>query len=130
MLTLTVPVYSDVNLYAGRTSSADLVFDEDSINQSILTILATPKGTRLFHPDFGSQLEALLFEPMDDGTAASISHFIIEAIEQWEKRITISNVEVVPDYINQQYYVAITYRVPTLENRLSEFAFNLVQNRG
>ena len=118
-------VYSDVNLYIGVYSNDELTFDEYSINQSIMTILGTVPGQRLFRPAFGSNIYELLFEPMNQDTAAAIKNAIINAIAAWEPRIVLANSLVYPDYPNQAYYVNLEYTIPTLTNRAASFAFNL-----
>ena len=44
---------------------AALVSDEDDIRQAIQIILATAPGERVICPDFGSGLNALVFEPLN-----------------------------------------------------------------
>jgi len=104
-------LYSDINQYS-PTSTA-LVTDLDSIYQSIGNILSTPKNTRLFRPEFGSSIENLLFEPMDDETVASLYDTIILAIQQWEPRVILdySKSNITPDYDKHVYYVELTFRV-------------------
>lgn len=74
---------------------AVLVSDKESIEQSIKTILTTPKGTRLLLPEFGSRLEELLFEPNDEVVKSLARLFIFEAIRDWEKRVKFKGVQFV-----------------------------------
>lgn len=120
-------VYSDVNLDVNTESPLELVYNEDAINKSIVAILGTKKGTRVFRRDFGSHVLDILFDPMDDLTVNRLKREIIQAIEQWEIRITMEPSEVLPDYANQQYYVELNYRIPALGNKRVTFTFNLKQ---
>lgn len=56
------------------------------IEQSIITILNTPKGSRFFLPEYGSRIKELIFETNDDILEDLLRVFIYEAIRDWEKR--------------------------------------------
>lgn len=118
-------VFSDVNLDVNSESHLELVFNEDAVNKSIVTILGTRKKTRVFRRNFGSYLLDILFDPMDPITVERIQREIITAIEEWEPRIVLKKTEVLPDYPNQQYYVSIEYQIPALGNKSAAFTFNL-----
>lgn len=119
-------VFQDLNAGVNVDTPLQYVYDADSINQSIVTILDTKKGTRLFNRDFGSNLLDLLFDPMTDITVMNIKSALIDAIQQWETRINLLSAEVIPDYTNQQYFVNLRYTIPELGNRTANFSFNLV----
>jgi phage baseplate assembly protein W len=59
------------------------------IDQSIRTILCWGFGNRWFNPTFGSKLEELLGEPNDVVVAALARFFVVDAISNWEQRITL-----------------------------------------
>jgi phage baseplate assembly protein W len=118
-------IFSDINLSLGEESSYDLVYDEDSIQKSISMILGTKKGTRVFRRTFGSNVEALLWDPMDDITVGKMKTEIFDAIVTWETRINLSAVVVKPDYPNEQYYIRMDYTIPALANKFGSFTFNL-----
>ena len=120
-------VYSDINMYQNVYNMDELVFDEYSINQSIMTILGTIQGQRLFRPTFGSNIYNLLFEPMCQNTANALRASTIGAIGQWETRINITNSIVYPDIPNRVYYVQLDYTIPSLQGRAATFSFNLTQ---
>lgn len=122
-------VFSDVNMDVNIDSPLELVYNEDSINKSIVTILSTHKGSRVFRRDFGSYLGDLLFEPLDSVTSDKIKSELITAIQEWEPRILIISSSVIPDYENQQYYVQLDYRIPALANKTASFNFNLAQGK-
>ncbi len=79
--TLTFPIEIDVN---GRAVISEGV---DVIRRSIETILSSPRGTRYFLNEFGSDLESVLEEPNDLVLEALVKKELIESITQWEKRI-------------------------------------------
>lgn len=118
-------IFSDVNLDLNTESKLELVYNEDAINKSIVTILGTRKSTRPFRRDFGSYVNDILFDPMDEITTSRLRREIIDAIQEWEPRISLDKTEVILDYPNQQYFVELTYRIPSLGNRVASLNFNL-----
>jgi len=67
------------------------------IHESIRQILGTRKGERLMRPDFGTRLHELVFEPNDQLLYGLLRHEVIEALEQWEPRVIITDVSCGPD---------------------------------
>jgi len=118
-------IFSDVNLDVNQESTLELVYNEDSINKSIVTILSTRKGSRVFRRDFGSYINDILFDPMDQVTVDRIKTELITAIEEWEDRVVLKKAIVLPDYPNQQYFVQLEYTIPALDNKSVVFTFNL-----
>ena len=120
-------IYSDANLYINGANQSETVLDEDSINNSILTILNTPIGSRVFNREFGSDINSILFDPMDGVTERRIRREIIDALSRWETRISLTTANVIADYPNSQYYVELEYLIPSLNNRNVTLKFNLTQ---
>lgn len=121
----TNALYSDVNPEVNTSSLYELVIDENAINASILTILGTRKQTRVFRREFGSYLLDMLFEPMDNLTVNRIKTEITTAIGEWEPRVVMRETIVEPDYEKQQYYVEMSYVIPSLNNKEVSLVFNL-----
>ena len=105
--------YSDVNSYYLVSSQNTQVRRIDSITESIINIIGTTPGERLFFPEFGSQIQSLLFEQMNEETASRILDELIDAIQFWEPRVRVSYNEssVLPDYDNNTYYARVSYRL-------------------
>ena len=118
-------VFSDLNLsYDSRAAEPnDMVFNEESLNKAIVTILGTRRGSRVFRRDFGSNLVDMLFEPIDEITAQRIESEILRAIGDYESRITMRSATVIPDYAEQRYFVELEYVIPQLNNKSSEFSY-------
>jgi len=81
-------VYSDINQY--NTTEENLLFDIDSIYQSIDNIILTPKNQRLFLPEFGMNAINFVFDPMDRSTLYRMKTELINAVSIWEPRITLN----------------------------------------
>ncbi|SEL12111.1 GPW/gp25 family protein [Nitrosovibrio tenuis] len=95
---------------------------EESVKQSILIILSTAKGERVMRPDFGSGLSELVFAVNNATTRAMAAFEAREALETWEPRIEVLDVETsVAGNQGEQLLIYIDYRVRTTDNR-----FNLV----
>ncbi len=124
-VTPTKNLFSDVNMGLKDENNYELVFDETSVEKSIITILSTKVGSRVFRRDFGSVLDDILFDPMDDITVERIKMGIIDAVSRWETRIEVQSSEVKPDYDNRQYFVRLIYIIPSLNNKQVNFVFNL-----
>ena len=63
--------------------------------QSIQVILTTPKGSRVMLPEFGCDLYKYIASPMNAETNSQISTEVIDALAQFEPRLTVSEVQVV-----------------------------------
>ena len=67
---------------------------EDSVRQLIQVILSTRPGEQLMRPDFGGGLDTLLNEPNTLATRRRIRDLVRDALERWERRILLDQVEV------------------------------------
>ena len=86
--------------------------DQDVISQSIKNILATPRGTRVRYPEFGTKLRKFLFELIDDDMIDEIKIDIREAIETWENRVRVKGVRVeLIDHDNNTIDLEIKYYI-------------------
>lgn len=113
-------IYSDLNSIT--PTDQPLVENVASVYQSINTILNTPKGSRIFNPEFGSDLETLLFEPMDAITELQIIREVIEAIELWEDRVTLdySQTKVVADIDKHTYDLTLSFKIRGFGDQIFE----------
>ena len=68
--------------------------DVAAIRQSVLNLLYTRRGERLFDSQLGTNLINLLFEPLSELTAGLIRDEIIDVIESYEPRVSIKSIEV------------------------------------
>lgn len=68
--------------------------DVSAIRQSLLNLLYTRRGERLFDSQLGTNLINLLFEPLSEITAGLIRDEIIDVITSYEPRVSIKSIEV------------------------------------
>lgn len=93
----------------------DFDSNEQSVENSIRIILGTTKGERVMRPDFGCDLNNLVFSPNNAKTAALAKHYIEEALHKWEHRIVLEDVAVqgFSDYENR-IDIKITYKIRSI----------------
>ena len=105
--------YSDLDFKLRKLTSGDIskVFDENAINQSLLSLFNTYKGERFFNPTYGSHLPFLLFEPFDALTARTITEDIQQSSSVWEPRIEITDLDLDLDYDKQIYTITMVYKI-------------------
>jgi phage baseplate assembly protein W len=86
----------------------------EDIEQSITTILLTPKGTNIFEPEFGSELLSYLDRPAPQYIPRIVAE-VWRAIQRWEPRVNILKVEVKPSFSDSyRFEVVLTYEVKEL----------------
>jgi phage baseplate assembly protein W len=74
-----------------------LVSGSKDIDQSIRIILGTRPGERVMRPTFGCKAHDLLFEVRDATTASLLKKYVLDALNFWEPRIQVLQVEVLMD---------------------------------
>jgi uncharacterized protein len=95
---------------------------EKSLIESINIILGTSKGERVMRPDFGCEINDLVFSPNNASTHNLICYYIEEALIKWEPRIILEKVEAFTDeYDEAKVNIHIEYKVRSVNT-----AFNLV----
>jgi phage baseplate assembly protein W len=82
----------------------------DLIRSSIRAIVMWPEGQRFYLAEFGSKLERLIEEPNDDVLKQIIYTFIVDPINQWEKRISLTQAEIV-SVDDRSINISLTYRI-------------------
>ncbi|MCB0184649.1 MAG: GPW/gp25 family protein, partial [Caldilineaceae bacterium] len=66
---------------------------EEDIQQAIRIILGTVPGERLMRPEFGCRIHELVFAPRNTETESMLAHYVETALERWEPRIEVLQVE-------------------------------------
>ena len=77
----------------GQNELLELQSGTGVINQSIFMILSTKIGERRNNPEFGSNLNSLIFEPNDRITKDLCYYYTKTALTRWEKRITVTAID-------------------------------------
>jgi phage baseplate assembly protein W len=79
------------------TGALEQVDGSTSIRQALLLLLSTEPGERVMRPTYGCALEHLIFGPSDDTTAGLVIHYVRRAVETWETRVQVTDVDANPD---------------------------------
>ena len=81
-----------------------------NIEESIIIILRTDLGERVYRPNFGSRLSELVFEPLNVQTLMLIRLYVEEALKMWEPRIILKEVRADPDPVRGRVDIEIVYQ--------------------
>jgi phage baseplate assembly protein W len=112
---MTIPnrIYQDLDLTFSVTATKDVAkrLDVNAVKQSIKNLLFIRKGEKLFRPEIGSDLQRILFEPMDFLTVDLLRDVISETIQKFEPRVRIENIEIIPDYDTNSYDLTLYFYV-------------------
>ncbi|MGL6228674.1 MAG: GPW/gp25 family protein [Culicoidibacterales bacterium] len=96
-----------------KDNDVGVVKNLSAIQQSLSGIISTRKGERPFDPDFGCDIYSSLFELMNDLATITIERSIMDAIKNYEPRVRMQGIQVVPVYDNNAYIVTIVYSMIT-----------------
>jgi Bacteriophage baseplate protein W len=99
------------------TGGVALVTREREIEQAIRLILGTACGERPMRPEFGCRIHDHVFGPASSATAGQIAYDVRQALERWEPRIEVNEVEVSFDAIESgTLYIDVGYEVRGLND--------------
>lgn len=99
-----------------------LSHQEDDIKEAIWIILSTAKGERAMRPEFGCGIHDLAFAPNNPATRNLVETTVREALNTFEDRIEILNLNVSGDEADTgKLMISLDYQVKSTNGR-----FNLV----
>ena len=101
----------------------------NAISRSIRNIVFTVPGEKFFQEDFGSDVSQSLFENFDDITASTIKDQIQRSIVNFEDRVNLREVKVLPDFDGNAFDVIIRYDIVGADIPPQEVQFVLRSNR-
>ena len=104
--------YSDIDFTFTKkpvTGDVALSYDSQAVIRSIRNLVLTRFYERPFNTGIGSNLDALLFEPIIPATASAIQNEIKQTIDNFEPRAIVDSVMVTPDDSNNAYNVTLTF---------------------
>ena len=111
--------------------SGDLIAlkNETAIARAVRNIVSTIPGEKLFDPEFGSTVSEILFENLNDITAVSIRDEIRSSLRNYEPRVELIDVNVDPNFDENQFDVLIKYRIIGVDIPASQIEFALLPSR-
>jgi phage baseplate assembly protein W len=94
-----------------HAGSVRLVSGTEELDAAIRMILSTMPGERVMRPEFGCTMWSLVFAPLTAGTLGLVEQAVREAIERWEPRIELEQVEAAAGDVDGSVLIEIRYRV-------------------
>ena len=107
-------IYKDLNLdFQQNTATKDIqkITDVESVKRSVRNLINLNYYEKPFHPEIGSGVRDILFEPMTPITAYVLTMRIEEVIENFEPRARLIGVRALPNLDNNAYEVTIEFYV-------------------
>jgi phage baseplate assembly protein W len=66
----------------------------EQAKSNLKNLLLTKRGERVMQPEFGTGLESLLFEPMDDSFEGKLTEVITQTVSYWLPYINIEEIDI------------------------------------
>jgi phage baseplate assembly protein W len=124
--------FRDISMtFQNNPLNSDLIVlkNETAIARSIRNIVFTLPGEKFFNPNFGSRVSRSLFENVDEISASNIRDEIANSINNFEPRVSLIDVQTIPDYDNNGFNVNIVYRVVGADIPAQQLEFVLQPTR-
>lgn len=115
---LSLPVFSEFKTTFNKIKQAEY---------NLYNLLRTRRGERVMLPNFGCNLESLLFEPNSDFLESNIRDDITKSVSYWLPYINITNISIdaSDNLIDQnKIEVSISYTISDLED-INTITFNI-----
>jgi phage baseplate assembly protein W len=106
--------YRDLDLDFGRnsvTNDVNKLTDIEAVKRSVRNLINTSHFDRPFHPEIGSSVRAMLFEPMTPLTALNLQRKVQEVLINFEPRIKLVQIVANPNIDSNSYDLRIYFYV-------------------
>ena len=107
-------IYKDLDLDFGRntvTNDVNKLTDVEAVKRSVRNLINTNHYERPFHPEIGSSVRALLFEPITPLTSLNLQRKVEEVLNNFEPRIRLVQILSRPDADLNRYNLKISFYV-------------------
>jgi len=94
---------------------------KDAVKSSLMHLLLTNKGERLYMPDFGSDLKKFIFEPNDGMTKDDIKINLNQTISKYIPGLTINEIEFNNNCSNDENSITVSIRYSVNEGVYTAF---------
>jgi phage baseplate assembly protein W len=124
--------FKDISMtFQSNPLNSDLIAlkNQSAIARSIRNIVFTLPGEKFFNPNFGSRVSRSLFENIDEISASIINDEIRNSINNFEPRVSLIDVQTIPDFDNGAFDVIIIYRVVGVDIPAQQLEFVLQPTR-
>ena len=107
--------YTDLPLFFKEVHdfTKDIPSEKDiyAVKHAVKNLILTNFNERPFHPEIGSNVTALLFEPADTFTSTAIKDEILYVLKKYEPRTTGHTVEITDNSERNAYEITIGFTV-------------------
>ncbi|MGA1046747.1 MAG: GPW/gp25 family protein [Minisyncoccia bacterium] len=103
--------------------------NETAIARAVRNLVLTNPGERFFNPNVGSEISRSLFENIDPISASVIKSQIEDTIKNYEPRVELIEVEVSPNYDNNEFNVTVRYEIVGIDVPIQQLVFALQPTR-
>ena len=110
----TTRLYKDLDLDFGRnvvTNDVNKLEDAEAVKRSVRNLINTSHCERPFHPEIGSNVRAMLFEPMTPLVALNLQRKVQEVLVNFEPRAKLVQIIANPDIDRNAYGLQISFYV-------------------
>jgi phage baseplate assembly protein W len=107
-------IYSDIDFTFTKkpvVGDVALSYDDLAVIRSIRNLLLTKHYERPFNPDIGSNIDAILFEPISPVTATTLEKEVELIIKNYEKRAKLKEIIIVPYPDRNAYDITISFYI-------------------
>lgn len=96
----------------------EMTSGREDIERSLEILLSTRPGERVMQPDYGCNLDRLLFEPMDTSLRTYMEEMVKTAILYFEPRISVNALEITEIAgFSGQVKLVVEYTIRTTNSR-------------
>ena len=120
--------YTDLDLFFSKVSSTidvNTMKNVAAVKRSVRNLVLTNHYEKPFHPEIGSGVRGILFEPMTPVTAVILTEHIENVIENYEPRARLIGVRALPDLDRNAYEVSVEFFVVNAPTELIEMSMML-----
>ena len=127
-----VRTYSDLDLFfsaKGVSKDISKVTDIQAVKRSVRNLVLLNHYEKPFHPEIGSGVRDMLFEPMTPITANILARKIEDVIENFEPKAKLIGVRAQPDLDRNSYEVTVEFYVINTPTELVDLTVMLERLR-
>jgi phage baseplate assembly protein W len=106
--------YKDIDLDFGRntvTNDVNNLTNVEAVKRSVRNLINTSHFDRPFHPEIGSSVRGMLFEPITPLTALNLQRKVEEVLVNFEPRVKLVQITANPDIDRNSYGLSIYFYV-------------------
>ena len=107
-------VFKDINLSLARhpiTGDIASLTNIEAVKRSVRNLINTNFYERPFHPEIGSNVRSVLFEPVSPIVASVLERHVKDVVENFEPRAELIDVQVTDNADANEYRVQIKFYV-------------------